>query len=290
MTKQHSPKLPKGKVIELITWLVIGLVSFFIVSKYVSAPDYNAAVIESLTTKEKTVMALVSSSAATSTMISMLPDDIGSPIANQIAALTPQFIVILGAIVLQKVLLGVVGYLSFSIIIPFSCFLGFVSVFVKEKILKDTAIKLLVLGIIVFAIIPAGVKVSDMLYATSQETINEARATLEKNEKYIEEQKKEMDEADKNWFDKIGTYLANTTSKIGNSISQILKKAEFTLMALIEIVAVLIISTCIIPIVVVLVFCWIVNLLFHIDIGKKVMNSSLVKNFNRLNQYDEDIE
>lgn len=49
------------------------------------SPDFHKATIDSLEEKEKAVIALAASSAATSTLISLIPDDIGTPIANQIA-------------------------------------------------------------------------------------------------------------------------------------------------------------------------------------------------------------
>lgn len=289
MANHKSVKLPK-QAVEAVLWLLFALISFFVLSKVFMAPGFHKATIESLSDKEIAVMTLAASSAATSTYISLLPSDIGTPIANQIAALTPKFIMILGAIVLQKVLVQVVGYISFSIIIPFACMLGIAYSFIREKILRDTAIKLVILGIVIFTIIPAGIRVSDLLYETNQASINAAIEAVEQNEKDIENQKKEINEEDSNWMEKIAYYLTRATSKIGNAISLILQRAENTLMALIETVAVMIIITCIIPIIVVLVFFWILNLLFRFDMGKVIRSSSIVKKPNNLDQLDEDIE
>ena len=54
---------------------------------------------------------------------------------------------------------------------------------------------------------------------------------------------------------KIGDYLSNLTSKIGNGISEITKKGEDTLSKFLDAIAVLIITSCVIPLVVILIFC-----------------------------------
>lgn len=289
MTNRQSRHILR-QAVEVIAWITIALLSYFVLSNVFMSPVFHKATIDSLEEKEKAVMALAASSAATSTLISLIPDDIGTPIANQIAALTPKFIIILGAIVLQKVLVGVVGYISFSIIIPFACMLGIAYSFIREKILRDTAIKLVILGLVILAIIPAGVRVSDLLYETSQASINEAIVAAEQNEKDIEEKKQEIIEEDRNWIEKIEYYLFNVTSGIGRMISQILKLAENTLLALIEAVAIMVITTCVIPIIVVLVFFWIVNLLFGFDMGKIIKNSSFARTHDNMNLLDEEIE
>lgn len=94
--------------------------SRFLVTKIVTAPDFNATTIASLDVKKVTVLKLAGTAAAASTAITLIPGDAAMPIADQIAELTPYFIIILGAILLEKMLVGVVGYLTFAYIIPFA--------------------------------------------------------------------------------------------------------------------------------------------------------------------------
>src|SRR5665648_1139611 len=116
MIEHTKIKLSKQTKI-LILLLFIALFSILVVSKIVTTPDFNAGIIKSLDDKKVTVMKLVVTAAASSTAISMIPGDAAMPIANQIMNLTSYFIIILGAIFLEKMLLSVVGYLSFTIII-----------------------------------------------------------------------------------------------------------------------------------------------------------------------------
>jgi hypothetical protein len=249
----------------LITLIFIALFSGLVVSRIVTAPDFNAATIESLDDKKNIVLRIAATAAASSTAISFIPGDAAMPIANQIAELTPYFIVILGAILLEKMLIAVVGYVSFTFIIPSACLLGISSLYIKKDVLRNLAIKLAIFGIVLFMAIPASVKVSDFIYESYQASIEQTLETANQNKEYIEEKKSDLYEEDQNWIEKVGDYLSNFTSKIGNSISEMIKKGEDTLSSLLDTIAVLIITSCVIPIVVILIFAWIIKILFSFD-------------------------
>src|SRR5665647_700540 len=149
MIEQTKMKFSK-RTMALIALILIALFSIFVVSKIVTAQDFNASTIKSLDDKKVTVMMLAGTAAASSTIISLIPGDTAMPIANQIAELTSYFIVILGAILLEKMLIAVVGYLSFTFIIPAACFLGIIYLYIKKVELRNLAIKLAIFGIILF--------------------------------------------------------------------------------------------------------------------------------------------
>jgi len=255
-----------NRTIILITLLLIALFSIFVVSKIVTAPSFNAATIKSLDDKKVTVMALTAAAAATSTAISLIPGDTAMPIANQIAELSKYFIIILCAILLEKMLISVVGYVSFTYIIPFACLLGASYLYIKKDVLRNLAIKLTIFGIILFAAIPASIQVSNLMYSSYQTSIEQTVETAKQNKEYIEEKKKDLSEEDKDWINKIGGFISNITSKIGNSISEMTKKAENSLSTFLDAIAVLIITSCVIPIIVILIFVWIIKILFGFNI------------------------
>jgi len=250
----------------LIVLLAIALLSIFVVSKIVTAPSFNAANIKSLDDKKVTVMKLAAATAASSTAISLIPGDAAMPIANQIAELSGYFIIILCAILLEKMLISVIGYVAFTFIIPAACLLYTLYLYMKKDILKNLAIKLGIFGIVIFTAIPASIKVSDVIYSSYRASIEQTVETTKQNKEYIEEKKKEFSNEDKNWVEKVGDYLSNFTSKIGTGISEIAKKGEDTLSTLLDTIAVLIITSCVIPIIVILIFAWIIKILFGFNI------------------------
>lgn len=255
------------RTIILIILIIIGLLSRFIVTKIVTAPEFNATTIASLDDKKVTVLKLAGTAAAASTAITLIPGDAAMPIADQIAELTPYFIVILGAILLEKMLVGVVGYISFAYIIPFACILGIAYLYSRKEVLGSLAIKLAIFGVIIFTAIPVSIKVSDVIYESYKGSIEQTLETANQNKDYIEEKKQDIYEEDKKWVEKIGDYLSNLTSNIGNSINDMVKKGEDTLSAFLDAIAILIITSCFIPIVILLIFAWILKILFGFDAG-----------------------
>jgi hypothetical protein len=59
--------------------------------------------------------------------------------------------------------------------------------------------------------------------------------------------------------------MSDITSKIGIDISAMVKKGEESLSAFLDAVAVLIITSCVIPLVVILIFAWVIKILFGFD-------------------------
>lgn len=265
MIEQLKKMMFSKRTAKLIILLLIAVLSILVIARIVTTPDFNAATIKSLDDKKVTVMKLAASAVASSTAISLIPGNAAMPIANQIVKLTSYFIVILGAILLEKMLIAVVGYVSFTYIIPSACLLGIAYLYVKYDVLRNLAIKLAIFGIILFIAIPASIKVSDLIYDSYRTSIEQTIETANQNKEYIEEKKKDLSAEDQNWMEKIGDYLSNFTSIIGNGISAMVEKGESTLSIFLDAIAVLIITSCVIPIIVILIFAWIIKILFGFD-------------------------
>lgn len=264
MTERVKKKFTKRTMIAVIL-LFIALISILLVSKIVTAPNFNAATIKSLNDKKVTVMKLTVTAAASSTALSLIPGDVAMPIADQIAKLTSYFIVILGAILLEKMLVSVVGYVSFTFIIPTACFLGILYLYIKKTVLRNLAIKLALFGIILFMAIPISIQTSDLIYNSYKASIEQTFENAKQNKEYIEEKKKDTSSKNTNFLEKTVDYVSNITSKVGIDITSMVKKGEDTLTAFLETISVLIIITCVVPIVVILIFAWIIKILFSFE-------------------------
>jgi predicted PurR-regulated permease PerM len=150
-------------------------------------------------------------------------------------------------------------------IIPFACFLGILSNFIKKDALRNLAKKLAVFGLILFAAIPASIHVSDLLYDNYQASIQQTIDTEEQNMEYIEDKKEDFSKEDQNLIEKFEKFISNVTSKIGNDISTMANKGDETLFSFLDAIAILIITTCVIPIVVILIFAWAIKIIFGFD-------------------------
>jgi len=265
MTENNINK-KSNRIIALIILIVIAAVSFFYVSKMVTEPEFSASTIESLDEKKETVMRLTVAAAASSTALSLIPGDTAMPVANQIAELSSYFIVILAAILLEKMLIGVVGYVSFIYIIPFACFMGILYLYTKKELLLNIAIKLAIFGIVLFLAIPASIQVSNLIDESYKDSLNQNLETVEQSKEFIEEKNDEISKEDQSLKDKIGDYLSKVTSEVENKLSETVNKGEEMLAAFLDAIAVLIITSCVVPVVVILIFLGSVKILFSFDV------------------------
>ena len=78
----------KKSFILSIALLLGALISFFLLTEITTSKEMFKGVVDVLNQKGKNVLGLTTTTAATSTAISLLPDDVGVPIANEIANLS----------------------------------------------------------------------------------------------------------------------------------------------------------------------------------------------------------
>lgn len=243
----------------LIALVSIALISMLIVSRVVSAPSFNFATMKSLDDKKITVMKLAAVATATSATTSLILGERAAPIAEELTELSSYFIIILCVILMEKILLSVVGYVTFTFVIPCACGLGIFYLFTRKDALLHLSIKLAVFGMILFIAIPASMQISDLVYSSHQAVIEQTMVDAELNSETIQETESELSEGEKNWMGQVGDYLGNIGSTIGNGLSSITEKAENSLSMLLDAVVVLIVTSCVIPIGVLLIFAFIIK-------------------------------
>lgn len=243
------------KILKFVIPLLIACISIFVLAKYAASPELHANTIRSLDEKKTTVMELTAASTATSAAITLIPGDTATPIAEKLADLSGYFLIVLCAIYLEKYLVTITGYAAFVVLIPAACVLYSSSVFVKGRACRRMANKLLAFACAIVLIIPASVKVSNLIEATYQSSINEtidsARETAEELEESAEEEESST-----------GIF-----SKIKDGVSGITEQAEQMLNQFLESLAIMLVTSCIIPILVILFFVWIIKMLFGANLN-----------------------
>lgn len=211
-------------------------------------------------------MELTAATVGASTALAAIPGDATTPIANQIIELSSYLLIVVGAIFLEKILLTLTGTITFSYLVPIACVLFGIYLFVKKDIFKNLAIKLLLFGIVVVLVVPISVQISNIIENTYEISINQ---TIEdsKNIENIEEDNanKEIKEDESLW-NKFSSKVENGIFAIGENVSQWIEKGEKMLSNFIDAIAVLLITSCVIPIVVLLFFIWIIKIIFGINI------------------------
>lgn len=249
-------------ILKVVIPLIIALLSLFVVSKYATSADFHAKTIASLDEKKTTVMELTAASTATSAAITLIPGDAGNPIAEKLMDLSSYFLIVIVALYLEKYLLTITGYVAFVILIPLACVIYSANVFLRQNVLHQVAKKMALFGIAIVLVIPSSIKVSDMIedtYNTSiQSTLDAAKETTEE----IEEQAEKEDKG----------VLGGVISSVKEGFTGALNKIETVLNNFIEALAVMIVTSCVIPIVVLSFFIWLVKLILGVDINIPMRN------------------
>ena len=245
----------------IILTLAIILSCTFVGNKMTDPVTY-AHTIEVLDHNRSTVLTLTAASAAASAAVSTLPDDYCNAISEQLSEITSWFTMILGFIYLEKYLLTIFGAVACYILIPFGCGALLINCFFPKGMLQSAGIKLLAFGLILLLVIPTGVWVSDQINATYSESIQiTVQSASAVSDNLISE---EQDENAENTtvIDKAKSLLGDMASSVAGVIQQF----KNMLNRFIEATAVMVVTTCIIPILVILFFVWVVKTLFNVQV------------------------
>lgn len=267
------------KIIFALIPIVIALLSFFVIARFTSSTEFNAKTIQSLDDKKTTVMELAAASTAASAAITLIPGDVGTPIANKLADLSSYFLIVLSAIYLEKYLVTTTGYAAFKILVPIACVFFSGYLLWRKEILRVVAQKFLLFGLAVYLVIPASVKVADMIettYASSIEsTIETAKQTTDEIESETGESgqvddkssnEKSQSDSDSDSKENAGGFFSGLFNKVQEGVSTATANVENVLNNFIEALAILLVTSCLIPILVLIFFVWLVKMLLGLNI------------------------
>ena len=267
------------KILFALIPIVIALLSFFVIARFTSSTEFNAKTIQSLDDKKSTVMELAAASRAASAAITLIPGDVGTPIANKLADLSSYFLIVLCAIYLEKYLVTITGYAAFKILVPIACVFFSGYLLWRKEILRVVAQKFLLFGLAVYLVIPASVKVADMIettYASSIEsTIETAKQTTDEIESETGESgqvddkssnEKSQSDSDSDSKENAGGFFSGLFNKVQEGVSTATANVENVLNNFIEALAILLVTSCLIPILVLIFFVWQVKMLLGLNI------------------------
>ena len=246
-------KLSAAKILKIVFWIVLAALSLTVVRKYLVSVESYRDILASLDEKRSTVFSLITAATAVSTAITLIPGDTGTPIAQQIAELSEYFIVVLGALYLEKYLLTILGFLSSVILVPCSCVLSVLhELRPRSAWMKRLAVTLLVVGLACVLVIPASVGVSNSIDKTFHESI---QGTIDAATESSEQLEQEQAEEGGGLWDS----LTNAAQSVVGGVSSSLEDAKAALQNVIESVTIMLVTNCVIPIAVVIFFIWAVR-------------------------------
>jgi cytoskeletal protein RodZ len=298
--RENEPEYLRYKrYVYAVIPLIAALLSFFPIGKMATDPARYANTIAALDEKKTTVMELTAASTASSAAITLIPGDVATPLADKLADISGYFVIVICALYLEKYLLTILGFAAFKILIPIACVVLSAGILQKKPPTRETlirtAVKIALFGFALFLVVPASVKASDMITATYQDSIDSTLENARKSAEELAEEKKSAENGDtdassdgtaaavgekavtagesaaekaeesQSWWDSIVNGAKDIAGNAKNVAVGLLDEFQQTLNHLIEALAVMIVTSCLIPILVILFFVWIIKTVLNLD-------------------------
>ena len=167
------------------------------------------------------------------------------------------------------------GLAAFKLLIPIGCILLSLCFGFKKDLGRTIACKLVLFGLAVYLVVPVSVRVADLIDATygasMENTIASAKQATDEIKGEADTQSQESSGSDTGGK---SSFWSGLVDKVEDTVTGAKVNLENTLNRFIEAIAVMLVTSCVIPILVLLFFVWLVKLVLGVNItlpqiGKK---------------------
>lgn len=266
-----NKKLQIGFIVALV---VLALLSGFVARPHFADTKTWDSTIEVIDQKKGNVLALTTSCVALSAGITALPGDTGTPVAEQLAQLSGNLGIVLAVLYLEKYLLTILWSVGLGILIPFALVLFAISLGIHGRwststVIRRVATRVLVVAMIGMALVPASVWVSQKVDETYQVSIEQAeqKATVASKTSSTKSEQKSESTENKNVLEQLTEGASSLLTSVTDSAKSMTDEVVQQVTDLIEGVIVMIVTSCVIPLLVLAAFLWLGHVLLGIDIS-----------------------
>lgn len=257
------------KICTIVALLLVVVLCIVWLRPILSSADTYRHSITFLEERLEYANKLVAGSASASFIISMFPDDTGTPIANQLAKISSCLLVVDSAILLEKYMMTAMGLVASIVIFPLACLLGIGAVLIQtdyRKKLAEYAVRVAIFGICIMLVMPLGCIGGRAVEDLNRDSINRAMTNAREANSIVDQ----IPEGEKqNIFGKVGEFFTN----IWNSANQAYDWAKTVLANYLSSVAVMLVTTIAVPIILLLAFIWTVKYLTRKDFAALILSS-----------------
>ena len=261
------------KILAAAALVLVAVICFTFVADKAASPVTYAGTIASIDAKVDTVLKLTASSALASAGVSAIPGDTATPIAEKLAEFTEYFLIVLCVLYSERFLLTIGGTAAFRVIIPLACLLLAGNVFCKKDTIRRLGMKFIICSIILYLAVPMSLKVSDTIYRTCEDTINTTLSQTQSLTEKTDEFSVEDEAAEASVWERI----SETAGTLANKAARILNR-------FVETLAVFIVTSCVIPVLTMAFFLWVIKVFANIDSRQTVVK--LLPEFGRRRDTD----
>ena len=244
--------------------LALAVLSFAVVTPWATSAETHAASLAALEEKQTTVLELTAAATAASAAITLLPGDAATPIAEKLADVSGYFLLALCAVYLEKYLLTLTAYAAFRLLVPAALLLLAAWLLAGRDWLRKAGWKLLVFAAAIVLVIPASVKVSGLIEDTYRVSLEETLRQAKDTTAAVEDSAQSGDSQEEQGF--LGGLFSKVTEGVSQVVGGLTERVGQMLNRFLEALAVTLVTACLIPILVLLFFVWLVKFIWGIEI------------------------
>lgn len=231
-------------------------------------PNRYEKTIASIDEELSGVLKLSALTTGISATITAIPGDTGTPIADHLMTLTTWLLVVIVVLFFQKYSLTLIGKLTFIIIIPIVIGMFGVGILKHSKKLLLKGVNGLLIASLIFFAIPASVSLSNEIKETYEFSLNNTLAEAENAKAKTDEATDDSADDNKNFIEGA---ISKVTDAVSSTVMGGLDAAENFLNTLTESLAVLVVTSCAIPMLVLVLFIWLIKKLVEVDLSKSLL-------------------
>lgn len=247
-----------------IGFVLLALLSILAAGR-LSAPDTYENTFSSIDSKFQNVLSLAGVTVTASSAITMLPDDVGTPIATQLAEYTDYFLIIVSVLLAEKYLVTIFGAVVFFLLLP-AAFLVSIPFFARRHpVLQSIAWKIALMFLALYLVIPVSMKISNVIEDTYQLSIDTALTSVSQ----LTGSESQTREPEETGLSSLWGKVTDTVTSVTDGISDIPQKAAKAMNDMIQALAVMIVTSCIIPLLVLLLSFYIIKIITGVDMGPR---------------------
>ena len=277
ITVRNYKQPMRNRLVMMLICIGIALASFFVVSKWATSVESYHWVIKTLNGLQKKALGLSGTATALATGAAAIPGEAATPIANKLADVAGYMVIVYAVIIIEKYLLTITGYIAFKILFPIGCILMATGNFMKagwKEFIYRIGIKSIILGILLWGLVPTSVWMTNKVNETYAKSYD-MDFTLEDTEKLLDKDNDSASAANSNktndiennntpssitdFINNLKDKVSDAVDTVGTAASEKIDAIEKGLNKILEGVAVMIVTTCAIPVLVMLTFVWILK-------------------------------
>lgn len=260
------------QITAILAAVFLGVLSFFVGANKVPRMHFVNESVERLDKTKGTVMELSGASLAVSVGITLLPDDYATPLANTLADMSKYFVLILGMVFLEKLMLIEGIPIALRLVIPGACILLILFFITGREWIKAFSLKLAVLGLAMIFVVPISTFCSDAISTHYMDYVNDTieKASEGDNDKLLN--LSSVQDRNKGWYEKVSDIFQKAIS----GVEELFKYFSDMVEKFINSIAILIVVCCGIPVLTCMLFVWLFKQLFQFD-GFRVLADKIGK-------------